>query len=40
VRILFLGYLYGITSERRLVEGTAHALGLALIHGFEANVDN
>jgi len=30
LRILLIGYLYGITSERKLV----HALGVALVHGF------
>ena len=25
LRILLIGYLYGITSERKLVEETAHA---------------
>jgi hypothetical protein len=29
LRILLIGYLYGITSER----GAAHALGVALVHG-------
>ena len=37
LRILLIGYLYGITSERKLVEelrgGTAHASGVALVHG-------
>src|SRR6266568_102791 len=33
LRILLIGYLYGITSERKLVEETAHASGLALVHG-------
>jgi hypothetical protein len=32
LRILLIGYLYGISSERKLVEETAHALGVALVH--------
>src|SRR5215472_5133719 len=37
LRILLIGYLYGITSERKLVEGgrAAHASSLALVHRFE-----
>jgi len=26
-----IGYLYGVTSERKLVEEFAHALGLAMV---------
>jgi len=33
LRILLIGYLYGISSERKLVEGTAHAPGVALVRG-------
>jgi len=33
LRILLIGYLYGITSERKTGGGTAHASGLALVHG-------
>jgi hypothetical protein len=33
LRILFLGYLYGITSERKLVEERRMHFGLALVHG-------
>ncbi len=32
LRILLIGYLYGITSERKFVGGTAHASGVALVH--------
>jgi len=32
LRILLLGYLYGITSERKLLDEFAHAPGLALVH--------
>ena len=32
LRILLIGYLYGITSERKLVEELAHAPGVALVH--------
>jgi len=32
LRILLLGYLYGITSEREVAGRTAHALGVALVH--------
>src|SRR6202011_5060636 len=32
LRILFLGYLYGITSERKLVEERRMHFGLALVH--------
>ncbi len=31
LRILLIGYLYGITSERKLVE-VPHASGMALVH--------
>ena len=32
LRILLIGYLYGVTSERKLGRGTAHASGVALVH--------
>ena len=32
LRILLIGYLYGITSERKLVEEPAHASSVALVH--------
>ena len=31
LRLLLVGYLYGVTSERRLMEGT-HASGFSLVH--------
>ena len=32
LRLLLIGYLYGITSERRLLEEVKDALGLSLVH--------
>ncbi len=39
LRVLLLGYLYGITSERKLVEELTMHLELALVHrpGFDGN---
>jgi hypothetical protein len=32
LRILLIGYLYGISSERKLVEELSHASSMALVH--------
>src|SRR5215831_12081401 len=32
LRMLLVGYLYGVTRERKLVEEATHASGVALVH--------